>query len=60
MQINVRSAIAILRVTALIVMMFTVVGLWHVMLWLPWELDIIVAVVASLAFAYRFERAAEP
>ena len=60
MQINVRLAIGILRVAAMIVVMFTVMALWHVMLWLPWELDLIIAVAASLAFAYRFERVEEP
>jgi len=30
--------------------------LWRLMLWLPWQIDCLLALAGSLAFAYRFER----
>jgi hypothetical protein len=56
MQANVRLAIALIRVAAIIVMVLTVMALWNFMLWLPWQLDAVIAAVGSLAFAYKFER----
>ena len=51
--------IAVLRVAAVVVMLFTVMALWNFMQWLPWQIDCLIAAVASLAFAYKFERGDE-
>ena len=32
--------------------------LWRLMLWLPWQADCVMAAVAVLTFAYKFEREA--
>ena len=56
MQNHVRLVIGFIRAAAVIVMAFSVVSIWNFMLWLPWQLDAIIAGAASLAFAYKFER----
>jgi len=56
MQANVRLTVTIIRVAAIMVVVLSVMALWNFMLWLPWQLDVVIAAVASLAFAYKFER----
>jgi uncharacterized membrane protein HdeD (DUF308 family) len=53
---NRRLVIGIIRVAAAVVMVFTVMALWNFMLWLPWQVDCVIAAAAAMAFAYRFER----
>jgi hypothetical protein len=45
-----------IRIVAVLLMIVVVPLLWRLMLWLPWQADCAIAVIASLAFAYRFER----
>jgi len=59
MHSNVPVLIAIVRIAAVLVIVFSVVALWNFMLWLPWQLDCVIAAFASLAFAYTFERGDE-
>jgi len=56
MNIPARTSIVVIRLAALVVMIATVSALWNLMLWLPWQLDCVLAAVAALAFAYTFER----
>jgi hypothetical protein len=51
-----RASILVIRLAALVVMIATVTALWNFMLWLPWQLDCVLATVAAFAFAYTFER----
>ena len=46
----------LLRLGAVVLMIVSVYLLNRVMLRLPWQVDCIIAGVAALAFAYRFER----
>ena len=56
MNASTRAFIVVVRLAALVVMIATVWALWNVMLWLPWQLDCLLAAAAAFAFAYRFER----
>ena len=51
-----RASIVVIRLAALVVMIATVAALWNFMLWLPWQIDCVLATAAAFAFAYRFER----
>jgi chromate transport protein ChrA len=53
-----RVIVISLRLAAAAVMIASVYLLSRVMLWLPWEVDCVIAAAAALAFAYRFEREA--
>ena len=53
---NLRASIVVIRLAALIIMIASVVALWNVMLWLPWQADGLLAAAAALAVAYKFER----
>jgi hypothetical protein len=45
-----------LRILALLVIVVVVPLLWRLMLWLPWQMDCLIAAAAAFAFAYKFER----
>jgi hypothetical protein len=60
MQNHARLVIGFIRTAAVIVMLVSVMAIWNLMLWLPWQLDAIIAGAASLAFAYKFERGDQP
>jgi hypothetical protein len=45
-----------LRILAVLAIILVVPLLWRLMLWLPWQVDCVIAAVAALAFAYKFER----
>ena len=49
-------SIITIRIAAVIVMIASVAALWNFMLWLPWQADCGIAMVAAFAFAYKFER----
>ena len=51
-----RVSILAIRVAALVVLIATVAALWNFMLWLPWQIDCVLAAAAAFAFAYKFER----
>ena len=51
-----RASILTIRLAAVVVMIATVAALWNFMLWLPWQVDCGLAMVAAFAFAYKFER----
>jgi len=53
---NMRASIITMRLAAIVVMVATVAALWNFMLWLPWEVDCVVAMASALGFAYKFER----
>ena len=56
MDARARAVIIIIRLAALVVVIVGVATLWNFMLWLPWQVDCLLAAAAALAFAYRFER----
>jgi hypothetical protein len=56
MKSRTRASIVIVRLAAVVVMIASVAALWNFMLWLPWQLDCILATAAAFAFAYKFER----
>ena len=43
------------RILAISAMIGSVWLLWHVMSWLPWEVDCVITAAAALAFTYRFD-----
>jgi hypothetical protein len=45
-----------LRLSALIAIILVVPLLWRLMLWLPWQVDCVIAAAGAFAFAYAFER----
>ena len=45
-----------LRALAILAIIVVVPLLWRLMLWLPWQLDCVLATAAAFAFAYTFER----
>ena len=51
-----RASIVTMRLAAVVVMIATVLALWNFMLWLPWQVDCVVATAAAFAYAYKFER----
>jgi hypothetical protein len=51
-----RTSIIIIRLAALVVLIASVAALWNLMLWLPWQVDCLLATAAAFAFAYKFER----
>ena len=53
---RVRAAIVAIRLAAAIITIATVVALWNLMLWLPWQVDCTLAAAAAFTFAYTFER----
>ncbi|HKY22982.1 MAG TPA: hypothetical protein VJM31_17340 [Vicinamibacterales bacterium] len=53
---NMRMRLTLLRLGAVVLMVVSVYLLNRVMLRLPWQVDCIIAGVAALAFAYRYER----
>ena len=56
---DVRLVIGMIRLAAVVVMVSTVMALWNVMLWLPWQVDCVISAAAAMAFAYRFERGSD-
>ena len=56
MNSRMRLIVVSLRLGAVALMVVTVYLLNRVMLWLPWQVDCVIAMAAALAFAYRFER----
>ena len=56
MNISTRASLVAIRLAAVIVMIASVATLWNVMLWLPWQIDCLLATTAAFAFAHRFER----
>ena len=55
-QNHLTLVITVMRLAALTVVVFSVMILWNVMSWLPWQVDVMIAAAASLGFAYKFER----
>ncbi len=49
-----------LRTLAVITIILVVPALWRLMVWLPWQVDCLIAAVAAFAFAYRFEHEDRP
>jgi|EndMetStandDraft_4_1072995.scaffolds.fasta_scaffold600510_2 hypothetical protein len=45
-----------LRLLACLAIIIAVPLMWRLMLWLPWQLDCVLATSAAFAFAYTFER----
>jgi len=56
MDTRTRASILTIRLAAVVVMIASVAALWNFMLWLPWQLDCLIATAAAFAFAYKFER----
>ncbi len=56
MDTRVRASIVTLRMFAIVAMIASVTALWKFMLWLPWQVDCVLAAAAAFAFAYKFER----
>jgi hypothetical protein len=56
MDSHARALIVVIRLAALVVMIASVAALWNFMLWLPWQVDCVLAAAAAFAFAYKFER----
>jgi hypothetical protein len=56
MDIGTRASLIAIRLAALVVMIASVAALWNFMLWLPWQVDCVLAMAASFAYAYKFER----
>ena len=56
MNTRLRASIVAIRVAALIIMVAGVTALWNFMVWLPWQVDCVIAAAAAFAFAYKFER----
>jgi hypothetical protein len=56
MDIGTRASLVTIRLAALVVMIASVAALWNFMLWLPWQVDCVLAMAASFAYAYKFER----
>jgi len=44
-----------IRLAAVLLIIIVVPLLWRAMLWLPWQVDCVIAAAAALAFAYTFE-----
>ena len=44
-----------MRVGAILVMVAAATSLWHLMVWLPWQIDCGLTAMAVIAFAYKFE-----
>ena len=55
---RIRYIIVGLRLGAAMAVTIGVWCLWRLMLWLPWQADCVMAAVAVLTFAYKFEREA--
>ena len=51
-----RRLIIWLRLTALLITAFVLPLTWKAMLLLPWEADALIAVIAAMGWAYKFER----
>jgi len=56
MSTHTPASIVTIRVAALIVLVASVAALWNFMLWLPWQIDCVLALAAAFAYAYKFER----
>lgn len=56
MDIGTRASLVTIRLAAVVVIIASVAALWNFMLWLPWQVDCILAMAASFAYAYKFER----
>jgi len=56
MDTRTRASIITIRIAALVVLVASVAALWNFMLWLPWQVDCLLAVAAAFAYAYKFER----
>ena len=56
MNIHTHTSIITIRLAALVVTIASVAALWNFMLWLPWQIDCVLAIGAAFAFAYKFER----
>ena len=48
MDIRTRASIVTIRLAALVVMIASVAALWNFMLWLPWQVDCLVAMAAAV------------
>jgi hypothetical protein len=53
------TTILAIRLVAFLSVIIVVPLLWQIMKWLPWQADCAIALMAALAFAYRFERESE-
>jgi len=56
MDTRIRASIVTMRLAAVVVIIATVLALWNFMLWLPWQVDGLVAMAAAFAYSYKFER----
>ncbi len=56
MDTRIRASIVTIRMAAIVIMVMSVIALWNFMLWLPWQVDCVIAGAAAFAFAYKFER----
>ena len=56
MDLSTRASLVTIRLAALVVTIASVSALWNFMLWLPWQVDCVLAMAASFAYAYKFER----
>jgi hypothetical protein len=56
MDTRTRASIITIRIAALVVLAASVAALWNFMLWLPWQVDCVLAMAAAFAYAYTFER----
>ena len=45
-----------LRIAAILAVILIVPAMWRLMLWLPWQVDCLLATASAFAFAYKFER----
>jgi hypothetical protein len=51
-----RSLIILLRLAAVLIVVSGIPLLWRVMMGLTWQVDCVLAALASVLFAYTFER----
>jgi hypothetical protein len=56
MDTRIHASILAIRLAAVAVMVAVVAALWNFMLWLPWQVDCVIATAAAFGFAYKFER----
>ena len=56
MDLPTRASLVAIRLAALVVLIASASALWNFMLWLPWQIDCLLATGSALAFAYKFER----
>ena len=51
-----RAVVIAVRLGAILLIVIVVPLIWRLMLWLPWQIDCLIAAAGSFAFAYHFER----